>query len=139
MAKVNTNIFRISELKWMGMGKFNSQLLYLLPWARKHLEEMEQPSQSAEQSKMKYLGAISKMMDNLGFFPRKTIQYHSNQVSAPTTDVKEAKAEWLYETYTTYQNSHQKRFPFHHRGLKCESRKSRDTQSKRQVWPWSRK
>ena len=41
MAEVNVNILGISELKWMGMGKFNSQLLYLLPWARKHLEEME--------------------------------------------------------------------------------------------------
>ena len=29
--------------------------------------------------------------------------------------------------------------PFHHRGLECKSRKSRDTWNKRQVWPWSRK
>ena len=28
---------------------------------------------------------------------------------------------------------------FHHRGLECKSRKSRDTWSKRQVWPWNRK
>ena len=41
MARVNIDILGNSELKWMGMGKFNSQLLYLLPWARKHLEEME--------------------------------------------------------------------------------------------------
>ena len=31
------------------------------------------------------------------------------------------------------------RCPFHHRGLKCKSRKSRDTQSNRHVWPWSTK
>ena len=30
-------------------------------------------------------------------------------------------------------------FPFHHRGLECKSRKSRDTWSNRQVWPWSTK
>ena len=35
--------------------------------------------------------------NDLGLFPRKTIQYHSNQVSAPTTEVKEAKVEWFYE------------------------------------------
>ena len=29
MAKVNTNIFRISELKWMGMGEFNSDDHYI--------------------------------------------------------------------------------------------------------------
>ena len=32
-----------------------------------------------------------------------------------------------------------KRYPFHHRGLKCKSRKPRDTCSNRQVWPWSTK
>ena len=32
-----------------------------------------------------------------------------------------------------------KRCPFHHRGLKCKSRMSRDTWSNRQVWPWSTK
>ena len=33
----------------------------------------------------------------------------------------------------------QKRCPFHYRGLECKSRKSRDTWSNRQVWPWSTK
>ena len=32
-----------------------------------------------------------------------------------------------------------KRCPFHHRGLKCKSRKSRDTRSNRKLWPWSTK
>ena len=30
-------------------------------------------------------------------------------------------------------------FPFHYRGLECKSRKSRDTWSNRQIWPWSTK
>ena len=35
MARVNINILGISELKWMGMGEFNSDdPLYLLLWAR---------------------------------------------------------------------------------------------------------
>ena len=45
MARVNTDILRISELKWTGMDKFNSDdhnlLHYLLLWAKKPLEEME--------------------------------------------------------------------------------------------------
>ena len=32
-----------------------------------------------------------------------------------------------------------KRCPFHHRRLECKSKKSRDTWSNRQVWPWSTK
>ena len=27
--------------------------------------------------------------------------------------------------------------PFHYRGLECKSRKSRNTWSNRQIWPWS--
>ena len=31
----------------------------------------------------------------------------------------------------------QKRCPFHYRGLQCKSRKSRNTWSNRQIWPWN--
>ena len=34
MARVNINISGISELKWTGMGKFNTS--YLLLWAKIH-------------------------------------------------------------------------------------------------------
>ena len=30
-----------------------------------------------------------------------------------------------------------KRCPFHYRGLECKSRKSRNTRSNRQIWPWN--
>ena len=30
-----------------------------------------------------------------------------------------------------------KKCPFHYRGLKCKSRKSRNTWNNRQIWPWS--
>ena len=33
----------------------------------------------------------------------------------------------------------QKRYPFHYRVLECKCRKSRDTWSNRQVWPWCTK
>ena len=33
----------------------------------------------------------------------------------------------------------QKRCPLHYKGLECKRRKSRDTWSKRQIWPWSTK
>ena len=34
IARVNIEILGISELKWMGIGKFNSDDLYLLLWAK---------------------------------------------------------------------------------------------------------
>ena len=33
MARVNVDILGISELKWTGMGEFNSEPLYILLWA----------------------------------------------------------------------------------------------------------
>ena len=36
-------------------------------------------------------------------------------------------------------NTHKYRCYFHHRGLECKSRKSRDTFNNGQVWPWSTK
>ena len=34
MARVNTDVLGISEIKWMGMGEFNPDDYYLLLWAR---------------------------------------------------------------------------------------------------------
>ena len=36
-----------------------------------------------------------------------------------------------------FRTNTQKRCPFHYRGLKCKSRKSRNTWSNRQIWLWS--
>ena len=61
---------------------------------RNPLEEMEWPSWSTKESKMKYLDAISKTTEWF-LFPRQTIQYHVIQVYAPTSNAEEA--ERLYE------------------------------------------
>ena len=62
------------------------------------------------------------------------------QVYAPTTNAEEAEVEWFCEhLQELLELIPPKRCPFHHRGLECKSRKSRDTWSNRQVWPWSTK
>ena len=43
----------------------------------------------------------------------------------------------LWRSTRLSRTNTQKRCPFHYRGLECKSRKSRDTCSNRQVWPWS--
>ena len=60
-------------------------------------------------------------------------------VYAPTTKAEEAKVEWFYEELQDLLEltTATKRCSFHHRGLECENRKSRDTW--RQIWPWSTK
>ena len=60
------------------------------------------------------------------------------QVNAPTSNAEEAEVEWFCEDLQDLLESiHKKRCPFHYRGLECKSRKSRNTWSNRQIWPWS--
>ena len=40
-ARVNVDILGISELKWTGMGKFNSITIISTTVGKNHLEEME--------------------------------------------------------------------------------------------------
>ena len=62
MARVNVDILGISELKWTGMGEFNSDDHYIY-YCGNPLEEMEWPSWSTKESEMQYLDAISKMTE----------------------------------------------------------------------------
>ena len=41
MARLNTDILGISELKWMGMGKFNSDDNYIYYTDKNLIEEMD--------------------------------------------------------------------------------------------------
>ena len=43
----------------------------------------------------------------------------------------------IYKHIYPFRTNTPKRCPFHYRGLECKSRKSRNTWSNRQIWPWS--
>ena len=59
------------------------------------------------------------------------------QVYAPTSNVEEAEGEWFYEDLQDLLELTPKKMSFSFRGLECKSRKSRNTGSNRQIWPWS--
>ena len=60
------------------------------------------------------------------------------QVYAPTSNAEEAEIEWFYDDLQdVLQLTPKKRCSFHYRGLKCKSRKSRNTRSKSQIWLWN--
>ena len=62
------------------------------------------------------------------------------QVYAQTSNDKEDQVEHFYDDLQELlELTPKKRCHFHHRGLECKSRKSGDTWSNRQVWPWSTK
>ena len=57
VASVNTDILGISELKWMGMGKFNSDDHYIYYCEQESLRR----NHSQQGPKIQYLGAVSKI------------------------------------------------------------------------------
>ena len=50
--------------------------------------------------------------------------------------LKKLKLNGSMKTYKTFRTNTQKRCAFHYRGLESKSRKSRNTWSNRQIWPW---
>ena len=86
---------------------------------------------------MHYLGIKNGRMISV-YFQSKPFNIPLIQVYAPTTNAKEAEVEQFYEDLQELlELTPKKACPFHHRGPECKSRKSRDTWSKRQIWPWS--
>ena len=64
MARVNIDILGISELKWTGVGKFNSDDNCFYYCGQESLRRNGvTPSWSTKESEMQYLDAISKMTE----------------------------------------------------------------------------
>ena len=63
MARVNVNILGISELKWTGMGEFNSDDQYIYYCGQEFLRRNGVAIIVTKESKMQYFVAISNMTE----------------------------------------------------------------------------
>ena len=134
MARVNINILGIRKLKWTGMGEFNSNDHYIYYCGQQSLRRNGVAIMVNKRVRNAVLGCNLKNDRMSCLFPRQTIQYHSN----PTSNAEEAEVERFYEDLQDFlELTPKKRYPFHYRGLECKSRKSRNTWSNRQIWPWN--
>ena len=139
MARINTAILGISELKWMGMCEFNSDNHYIYYCG----QESHRRNGVALIVNKRVWNAVhwcSLKNDRMisVHFQGKPFNITVIQVYAPTTDAEEAEVDWFYEDLQDLlELTHKKRCPFHQRGSEWKSRKSRDTWSNREVWPWS--
>ena len=78
-----------------------------------------------------------KWQNDLCLFPRQTVNITVIQVYAVTSNAEEAEVEQFYEDLQDLlELIPPKRPPFHYRGLECKIRKSRNTWSNREIWPW---
>ena len=84
MARVNVNILGISELKWTGMGEFNSDDHYIYYCGQESLRRNGVAIMVDRRvRKCSTWMQSQKQQNDLCLFPRQTIQYHSNPSLCP--------------------------------------------------------
>ena len=83
MARVNTDILGISELKWAGMDKFNSDDYYIYYCGEDSLRRNGLVLIVNKSPKCSTWVQPQKRQNDLCSFPRQTIQYHSNPSQCP--------------------------------------------------------
>ena len=139
MARVNVNILGISELKWTGMGEFNSNDHYIYYCRQESLRRNGVAIIVNKKVQNAVLGWNLKNERMISFhFEGKPFNITVIQVYALTRNAEEAEVEQFYEDLQELlELKPKKRCPFHYRRLECKSRKSRNTWSNRQIWPWS--
>ena len=135
MARVNINILEISKLKWTGMGEFNSDDHYIYYCGKESLRRNGVAIMVNKRVRNAVLGCNIKN-DRMIFvcLQGKPFNITIIQIYAPASNAEEAEVEVSIRSFRT---NTQKRCPFHYRGLEHKSRKSRNTWSNRQIWPWN--
>ena len=139
MARLNVKILGISELKWTGMGEFNSDDHYIYYCGQESLRRNGVAIMVNKRVRNAVLGCnlINDRMISI-CFQGKPFNITVIQVYAPTSNAEEAEVEQFYEDLQDLvELTPPKTCPFHYRRLECKSRKSRNTWSNRQIWPWN--
>ena len=83
MTRVNINILGISELRWTGMGEFNSDDHYIYTVDKNPLKKWSSPHSQQKSPKCSTWMQSQKRQNDLYSFPKQTIQYHSNPSLCP--------------------------------------------------------
>ena len=82
-ARVNINIFGVSEFKWMRMVKFNSDDHYIYYCGQEYLRRNGVAFIVNQRTQNAVLGCSLKNDNDLCSFPRQTIQYHGDASLCP--------------------------------------------------------
>ena len=98
MARVNIDILGISELKWTGMGEFNSDDHYIYYCGQESLRRNGVAIMVNKRVQDPVLGSNLKNNRMISVrFQGKPFNITVIQVYAPTSNAEEAKVEWFYE------------------------------------------
>ena len=81
---------------------------------------------------------MQKQQNALSLFPRQTIKHYRNLNLCPTTNAEESEVEWFYEDLQDLLELIPKKDVFFIIGdWNAKVRKSRNSWSNRQIWPWN--
>ena len=83
MTRVNIDILGNNEVKWTGMGKFNSDDHYIYYSGQESLRRNGVALIVNKSPKCSTWMQSQKRQNDLGSFPRQTIQYHDNPSLCP--------------------------------------------------------
>ena len=83
MARVNVDILGIRELKWTGMGEFNSNDHYVYYCGQESLRRNGVALTVNKSTKCNTWMKSQKRQNDLGSFPRQTTQYHNSSSLCP--------------------------------------------------------
>ena len=141
MARVNNDILEISELKWIGMGKFNSDDHYIYYGGQESLRRNGVATIVNKRVRNAVLGCNLKDEQMFSvYFQGKPHNITVIQFYAPNNYPEEAEVERFYEDlHELLELMSPKDVLFIYRGLECKSGKSRNTLSNRQIWLWRTK
>ena len=98
MARVNVDILGISELKWTGMGEFNSDNHFIYYCRQESLRRNRVAIIVNKRSRNAVLGCNLKNNRMISVhFQGKPFNITVIQVYVPTSNAEEAEVEWFYE------------------------------------------
>ena len=97
-ARLKIKILGIRELKWTGLGEFNSDNHYITPVGKKSLSRNGVTPHS-QQKNPKYSTWVQPQNNRmiLVHFQGRPFNITVNQVYAPTTDAEATEVDWFYE------------------------------------------
>ena len=135
MTRVNVDILGISELKWTGMGEFNSDDHYIYYRGQESLRRNGVAIMVNKRVWNAVLGCNLKNERIISLrFQGKPFNITIIQAYAPISNAEEAEVEQFYEALQNLLELTPKKWcPFHHMELECKSRKSRHTWNNRQI------
>ena len=138
MASVIIDILGISQLKWTGMGEFNSGDHDIYFCGQESLRRNGVAIMVNKSLTCSTWMQSQKRKNDLCSFLSWRIQYHGNPSLCPN---QKCWRSWswmvLWRPTRPFRTNIQKRCPFHYRGLECKRKNSRNTWSNRQIWLWN--